>query len=305
MIAPTQLRQNAAFAYARVSDNKQVDTGNSLPEQILRMEAYYRVKLAEKGVVWGGTEYDGFGVSASKKAFCDRPAGKRIMGKLQPGDHVIVDALDRIWRDPRDFENLLHWFKSHDITLHIVQMDIVAGPIDTAGPIGELTLRIFVAVARAESQRNSERHIRHYEAARKQGFAATRYAPAGTRKVWKIYQGKKRKFLEWDPHTRGIMAEIVEMHDVQKMTYDAIGWELESRGADESKRPFRRSAFFKRYWTPGKVTYYYQYEVYYRDHHITDVRNIPSQFQKTVSDYMRSQGFLRRRSSAMLPKDIR
>jgi len=291
MIAPIPKRDAVAYCYARVSDNRQIET-ESLAEQEIRMRAYYKSRLEPHGIVFGGVESDPFGVSASKREFCHRPAGKRIMAQLQPGDHLIIDHLDRIWRSPRDFENLLDWFKTHRITFHIVQMDIVAGSLDTAGPMGELTLRIMVAVAHCESQRNSERHIQHNLIARKQGRANNCNTPIGTKKVWREWEGKKRPFLAWDYPMRAIMAEIVRLHEQEQMPFSHIADHIEKKLAEANGRVFVKSAFYKRIWNQKKVSLAYCVEVYYRNHNIKAVCEIPIHIITLSRKYCQDQGLV-------------
>jgi hypothetical protein len=68
---------------------------------------------------------------------------------------------------------------------------------------------------------------------------------------------------QWAPdwEERAIMAEIVRLHDEEGFTYSAISDSVEQRLCEYEEREFRRSAFFKRKWTPSKCRRaYFAYE---------------------------------------------
>src|SRR5688572_12888768 len=90
--------------YARVSHKSQLDKGNSLLDQETRIKAYYDLRNLEPNSVFAGTEFDQvycepLAQSAYDKPFRMRPMGKLIYEQISPGDHVIIDKVDRIWRD--------------------------------------------------------------------------------------------------------------------------------------------------------------------------------------------------------------
>ncbi|WP_188946441.1 recombinase family protein, partial [Polymorphobacter multimanifer] len=79
------------YGYARVSTN-----GQDLAQQLAQLQAagctnIYREKLS--------------GASA------ERPQLKRAIGALDPGDVLMVSAIDRLARNTRDLLNILHAVK--------------------------------------------------------------------------------------------------------------------------------------------------------------------------------------------------
>ena len=79
-----------AYSYGRVSHADQVDS-DSVPAQSERTKRYYESALKESRIKWGGFFHDEKNVSASKKPFFKRKAGRKLIDLLQPGDHIIFD----------------------------------------------------------------------------------------------------------------------------------------------------------------------------------------------------------------------
>ena len=51
-----------------------------------------------------------------------RIAGKQLMSIIQPGDHFIIDKVDRLWRSNEDFVDVMRMFKEKGVTLHICNL---------------------------------------------------------------------------------------------------------------------------------------------------------------------------------------
>lgn len=284
-----------AWGYVRVSDDKQWDKGDSIPEQEQRIDRYYRYKLGPEGVDWAGIECDGHAVSASKTPFCNRKAGIRLLRALRSGDHLIVDKLDRLWRDSRDFENLLYWLKTHGVTLHIVNLDMLGGAIDTGGAAGELMLRILVAFAHQEARVNSERVIAHNKIARKAGRATSGKPKMGTKHVRKRSDYDRKTihtYVAWDTDMRAMMREVVRLLEVEHLNLHQAADRIEQKLAEWNGRVFSRSAFYKRWWTEDTIERAFVCEKYLQDHNILDVRDIPVGFHKLALKYCRENGLI-------------
>ncbi len=279
-----------AWAYARVSDERQYERNNSIPEQTERMTRYYQLYLGPEGVDWAGVETDDRAVSASKINFAHRPAGKRLLSVLRSGDHLIVDKPDRLWREARDFENVLYWFKQQHVTLHFV--DFIGGPLNTGNGVGELMLRITIAIAQREAELNSERQRASNNAKRKAGRMVGKYPPMGCRKRVVRVNGRKVNMLEWDIAKRSIMAEIVKRRQAGQ-SWGTISDEIEQHLAQASGRVFIKSAFYRRLWDIDQCRRAYWVEMYIRDHGIRDVTELPSNLSDVAHAYCRDHDYLR------------
>lgn len=198
-----------AYGYGRISHKDQED-GNSVDAQADRVQAWYNAQLALDGIEWGGFYREPGSVSASKNDFCDRPTGKVLTRLLRPGDHLIVDKVDRLWRSLHDFSALLSWFKSRDINVHFANMAGASVSLNT--PMGDFLLGIFVLVAQLEAHTISERTKRALEHGRKQGFWKSSWTPLGCMCLGK----KPMRTLEWDWETRADMSKIVELRETEK-----------------------------------------------------------------------------------------
>lgn len=278
-----------AWGYVRVSDLKQVIQGDSIPEQKTRIEQYYRLYLAERGVDFAGIEEDQKAVSASKRPFHQRESGTRLMNVLRPGDHLIVDKMDRLWRNQKDFANLLDWFDKHDIALHIVNMHGMS--IDTKNPLNRCFLGCCAAFAELESRQLSERVLLHNQAARAAGRACSSKPSLGTRHYkLKRRDGKIYTYVEWDPNARAVMGEIVRLIEYEGLSLEQVSRKIEQHLAHKAGRMYSNSAFYKRLWIDQRIKDGYYCERYMRDHDIKDVTQLPTNFREIARKYCREMG---------------
>lgn len=280
-----------AWGYVRVSDLKQVIQGDSIPEQKMRIEQYYRLYLAERGVDFAGIEEDQKAVSASKRPFPLRESGVRLMNMLQPGDMLIIDKMDRLWRNQKDFANLLDWFDKHDIALHIVNMHGMS--IDTKNPLNRCFLGCCAAFAELEARQLSERVLLHNQAARAAGRAVGSQPALGTRH-YKVRRRDKKvyTYVEWDPNARAVMGEIVQLVEFEHLSLEQISIRIEQHLAHKAGRMFSKSAFYKRLWNDQRIRDGYYCERYIRDHDIKDITQLPTNFRETARKYCRSAGLV-------------
>jgi DNA invertase Pin-like site-specific DNA recombinase len=205
-------RRPIAAGYARASHD---DNQESLPAQVKRIEDFYNFQLKEI-CDWDRVHYDNKPVSASKIPFSRRPAGKELIELLQPGDHIIFDKVDRIWRSVTDFVKLMEWFKNHEIVVHIV--DFRGCTIAMGTPMGDFMLTLMVAIAELESKTTSHRikeSFRHMLDNHEWPFRNNIY---GTKVV--IENGKR--CLRFDPDERRIMALVVALHDERGCSFEHI-----------------------------------------------------------------------------------
>lgn len=263
-----------AYGYTRVSHVDSLKKGDSLPAQEQRIRLYYETKLKEKGVVLGGVENDGTNISAYSVPFCMRPAGKELLAKLQPGDHLILDKVDRIWRSIEDFCSLMKEFREKNITVHIV--NFLGESIQNDTPLGDFVLRLFVLVAELESAIKSERTKEGLSYYLKKGNVIRSCPPPGTT----FYEvkgdnGRTYKRLKWNPKQRAIMNEIVRLRDEERREWSRCFKKIEefiARLEGRKVRPIKdqksdRTHLWKKL---------YKWETGYRYLKIEDPNKIPN-----------------------------
>jgi DNA invertase Pin-like site-specific DNA recombinase len=198
---------STAYGYARISHHDGFKEGDSINSQKMRIEGYYKMMLEASGVTFGGVHTDGKNCSASKVNFYQRPAGKALVAIMQPGDHFIIDKLDRLWRSLEDFCRLMRWFKSQRIQVHIVDMRGCSVQMGT--PMGDFMLQMMVSIAQLEASMISSRTKQALEAKRKAGVEPQAFRGWGPFGI--DVTGKKgdRK-LHWNWEKRKIARDLID-----------------------------------------------------------------------------------------------
>lgn len=108
-------------------------------------------------------------VSAYTLNLTQRPAGRRMLMALRPGDTVMCSRLDRMFRSVTDFIVVSNWLTERGIRL------FVSNPrIDLATATGRLLARHIASLAEWESDRKSERIREGLANKRKRGSALPR-----------------------------------------------------------------------------------------------------------------------------------
>jgi DNA invertase Pin-like site-specific DNA recombinase len=87
-----------------------------------------------------------------------------LLGRLSPGDTLVVWKLDRIARSLPDLLGIIQRLRERGATIKSL-----TEPIDTSNPIGEFTLQVLGAVAQLERSMIRERVIAGQVAAMKRG----------------------------------------------------------------------------------------------------------------------------------------
>lgn len=248
------------YLYARASSNEQVSDGDSIPHQNRRTLEYYEREIKPRGVEFGLCVEDP-GVSAYKKPFDRRPGGKQLITMMEPGDHIVIDKVDRVWRSLSDFVRLLEYFKRRMISFHFVNLQGMAVSSDSA--MGEFMLGMLVMVAQLESAIKSERNTVAAIERRKEGRPIGQ-TPFGMKIVTKQTQHGPRKFLEWDEIQMGVMYRIASLREAGKSNGE-IADILQRQFADLTGKAFRKSFVCKREWTDRQVRDIYRRFIRYRD----------------------------------------
>lgn len=132
--------------YARVSTREQASDGESLNEQITKMEAY----CSYQGITnWDVYREEGYSGKDTK-----RPEFQRMMAGVEKGEiqAVIVKKIDRLSRSIIDFENIYNYLESKGVTLNSLNESF-----DTSTAIGRAAIRIILVFAQLEREQISER----------------------------------------------------------------------------------------------------------------------------------------------------
>lgn len=135
------------WGYTRVSTMEQ-QNGSSLDDQAttIRHAAGMKHQTVEEVFsdpgVSGGTPLN------------QRPGGKQLLAKIQPGDTLIVAKMDRLFRSTADALNTVDKLKQQNVGL--ILCDMGSEPVTENG-VGRLFLTIMAAVAEFEKNRIQER----------------------------------------------------------------------------------------------------------------------------------------------------
>ena len=146
-----------AIVYARVSTNRQKDTGHSLDSQTQRLlveaqlQGYAAVLVTEIG-------------SGSRDS---RPVLQAALSDLQQGkaQALFVLDIDRLGRSTQNALEILKKAKKENWRLVVSSLGA-----DTATPAGEMVFTVMASMARLERRLISERVIRQHEAKRDRGI---------------------------------------------------------------------------------------------------------------------------------------
>jgi DNA invertase Pin-like site-specific DNA recombinase len=155
-----------AIGYARVSTDKQADSGVSLEAQ--------QEKIRAMAVVQGAVMLDLIVDAGESAKTLDRPGMERLLALVDARkvDTVIVAKLDRLTRSVKDLALLLERFTRRDVALVSV-----AESLDTSTAAGRLVLNIMVSVSQWEREAIGERTrdaMAHMKATR-QAYSPTPY----------------------------------------------------------------------------------------------------------------------------------
>lgn len=213
-----------AYGYGRVSSAPQYGKCTSVPEQKERAEAYYKLHLEPKDIVWGGFHDDGMGISATKVPFHERPSGRKLIDSLRPGDHIVFDKIDRMWRSVSDFCRMTEWFSRNSITMHIVNMGGMS--LNTSSPIGKVVLTMLASLAEAEAAMTATRIRDSINNLRASSKSHNMVPVSGTM----FMPGKaKSRILVWDLDMRAKMQETVRLRDEEFYTFEEIAIHFEDK----------------------------------------------------------------------------
>ena len=155
----TQPRLAVTYGYVRVSTSEQGDSGLGAAAQ--------RQRIEEAGLavdVWV-EDIAVSGAIAPER----RPGAAGLLGRIQPGDALVVAKLDRLGRDTLDVLALAKL--AQDERWRLVILDL---GLDTATPVGRFSLTVLAAVAQLERDLIAERTRDALAALRRRGVRTGR-----------------------------------------------------------------------------------------------------------------------------------
>lgn len=145
---PIESRPHGATRlYERVSSDRQYTSGLGLEHQTVANAKYAEALSGAKAQV-----YSDPAISAFSVPFAKRPAGKKLLEDLQPGDDVVFYRLDRGWRSTIDAINTIQAIHDKGAYVHLV-----CEGIRTDSGKGREWIAMFAAIAQLESQIKSQR----------------------------------------------------------------------------------------------------------------------------------------------------
>lgn len=209
------------FGYVRVSTDKQELSPDAQKEKI---KAYCKFKGLPDPAIFVDSAVSG------STPITDREAGRELMGRLRPGDHVVISRLDRAFRSLADAVQVLQRMQRLGVSLHVC--DHHGGAVDLGSPSGRAMVHMMCVFAQFEREQLTERTREAMNEKRRRGEPLNQNPRAGFRLVYKRVDGKQVAVgMEPDPEWRRVMGLIVEMRDQDPppsffQIYQTIKYEL-------------------------------------------------------------------------------
>ncbi|HHY0551871.1 TPA: recombinase family protein [Vibrio parahaemolyticus] len=168
------------YLYARVSTSKQANQGDSLQEQVERLNNSAEMLYPDHNAfvfvdagVSGGIPLDG------------RPKGAEMLNVVKSGDVILTSRLDRLFRDTLDGLLVAQELQEIGVTIHPLDM----GPIQFDSAMGMLQYTNALAMAQYELDRSKERTNTVKRHQRDSGAYLGGYVPFGKEVV--VESGKR------------------------------------------------------------------------------------------------------------------
>ena len=169
---------------------------------------------------------------AGNEPLLHREAGKRLMGKVRRGDHVVVARLDRLARSLKGFGVILDLWTQLGISVHLCDMPMTV--VDPNDPHCGALIKILVTFAQAERNIIGRRTARTLTSLKAEGKRYSRFAPYG----FQYQRQGKNTFMVPAPRERQICARVAEMR-LQGYSIDQIrqylnySWRVRNRAGKE------------------------------------------------------------------------
>lgn len=215
------------YSYSRVSTEQQKNSHDRIADQMRELVA----KLLAAGCELG--EHVQEEESAVSTRWNERPGFTRLMRLMDPGDHLIIEAKDRLERDEWGIEMLvcLRWMERRKIILHCLMNG--GNAIDLSDD-REQMLAHLESIQASQYAKHLKSRVKEGVFYRKvNGLCYHRKQPLGKRQIELPKapgQKKAYKAWVWDEKQCSLLREIVRMREKEGMTFEQIGRTLRDRG---------------------------------------------------------------------------
>lgn len=233
-----------AFGYARVSSEQQKESGLGIEAQTLFIRQFYQNRFTN--------EYDLQRIftdeaeSASKINFPERTQGKELYMLAGAGDLIIINRLDRIFRNMRDQANTMHHF--NQVGVRIVSPEFgMLGIYDSNDHSAWLLLNMMTMNAEMAARSYSARMVDFREMCKQTGRAAGGEIPLG---FLIARDAKGDAWYQPDPVEREIMSRMTRWYRDDRYTLEEIAVFLNDNNVRTRKRVSRKGADA---WTKQQV----------------------------------------------------
>lgn len=177
------------YIYTRASTDKQ---GRSPRDQAVRCVEYHAIMGTLPPLM--KEAYQDAATSGSSP-FAERRAGRELLLQLQPLDHLIVDAWDRIGRDIIDSIATVRLLHKRRIIVHILNL-LILNKLELDDPMAERLMIQFAEAAQSEKKMVSARNKRTHIALKMQGRKPCGGRITGYNSVPNPAYDKERAFRE-------------------------------------------------------------------------------------------------------------
>ena len=151
------MAEKRIMGYARVSSQ-----GQNLDRQILELKKY----VPEENIV----------VDKASGKDLERPGYQALKGPLglRHGDELVIKSLDRLSRNKTDIKREMEWFKTHGITLRIIDIPTTMICLEEEQQwigemVGNILIEVLASLAEQERVMIRQRQREGIEAAKKKG----------------------------------------------------------------------------------------------------------------------------------------
>jgi hypothetical protein len=146
-----------------------------------------------------------------------------MLANIQPSDYIVVDKLDRMFRNTLDFLQCRQYFAERGVGLHFV--NLLGVSFDTSSTGGGMFVQMLAFMAEMESDRIGDRVV----SARKQRMIAGKHSGGAVPFFCHLVGGKPGKKsgsggkLDFRPWAIEAMKKIVHLKDTTGVSFEKIG----------------------------------------------------------------------------------
>lgn len=189
--------------------------------------------------------------SATKMPYDKRPELSRLLGKLKPGDHLVVWRLDRLDRKMFRLHALIQMLIDRGVTLHTLA-EMGGKRIDFDSLTGKIIAFAFGIAGEIYGEQLKDASTRARRELKSRGIASNGASPTGMRRVERVISGRTVKIDVWDSRQVDIMLEIVARHNNGEPLRD-IARDFHQRGLRKVGRGGMRAGWWAKRQPSGGI----------------------------------------------------